>query len=190
MGMKIEQTDITGVYILTPIAHEDERGFFMETYRADELAKAGITDEFVQDNHSLSTRQNTVRGLHFQWEKPMSKLMRVTRGSAFLVAVDLRKGSPTLGKWVGTEASAENKKQLYAPASFARGFQTLTPDVEVQYKCSALYNPDTQGEIAWDDPDIGIDWPTKESPLTSERNRHSPSFAEWLARPESDFFHL
>jgi dTDP-4-dehydrorhamnose 3,5-epimerase len=188
--MKIEQTAIAGVYVLTPVVHEDERGFFMETYRADELAKAGITDEFIQDNHSLSMQQNTMRGMHFQWEKPMSKLMRVTRGRAFLVAIDLRKDSPTLGKWVGIEASAENKKQLYAPASFARGFQTLTPDVEVEYKCSALYNPDTQGEIAWNDPAIGVEWPIKEAPLTSERNRNSPLLADWLARPESDLFHL
>jgi len=188
--MKIKNTTLEGVYVIEPDVHEDERGFFMETYRADELAAAGIADVFIQDNHSRSARRNTVRGLHFQWEKPMVKLMRVTRGSAFLVAVDLRKNSPTLGKWFGVEASEGNKLQLYAPASFARGFQTLTDDCEVQYKCSALYNPAAQGEIAWDDPAIRIDWPIKEVPLVSEKNRHSPSLADWLARPESDLFGL
>lgn len=186
--MKIERTFIDGIYVITPLVHEDERGFFMETYRADIFELASISDIFVQDNHSRSVKRNTVRGLHFQWQPPMAKVMRVTRGKAFLVAVDLRKGSPTLGKWFGVEASEENKKQLYAPGSFARGFQTLTDDVEVQYKCSALYDSETQGEIAWDDPQIGIDWPIKEPPLVSERNQISPSFADWLARPESDIF--
>ncbi len=186
--MKIDHSDIDGVYVITPEVHEDERGFFMESYRQDELAKAGISADFVQDNHSRSRVRNIVRGLHFQWDKPMAKLMCVTRGAAFLVAVDLRKGSPTLGKWVGIEASEDNKKQLYAPASFARGFQTLTDICEIQYKCDAFYNPNAQGEIAWDDPAIGIDWPIKEPPLVSEKNKHSPSLADWLARPESEVF--
>ncbi len=187
--MNIEETPIQGILVITPKVHEDERGFFMETYRYDELAKAGITDAFVQDNHSRSGK-NVVRGLHFQWDKPMAKLMRVTRGSAFLVAVDIRKGSPTLGKWFGVEASEDNKKQLFAPAGFARGFQTLTDICDVQYKCSAFFNPDTQGEIAWDDPAIGIEWPLKEAPLVSEKNKHSPSLTDWLGRPESDIFKL
>jgi dTDP-4-dehydrorhamnose 3,5-epimerase len=186
--MNIESTPIKDVYIITPKAHEDERGFFMETYRQDFFVSAGIIDVFVQDNHSRSTQKNVVRGLHFQWDEPMSKIMRVSVGSAFLVAVDLRKGSPTLGQWVGIEASAENKKQLYAPASFARGFQTLTDICEVQYKCSAVYNPDTQGEIKWDDPLIGIDWPLKGDPLMSERSRNAPTLKDWLERPESDVF--
>lgn len=181
--MIIEPTPLRDVLVITPKVHEDERGFFMETYRADELP-----GEFVQDNHSLSVQPNTVRGLHFQWEAPMAKLMRVTRGSAFLVAVDLRKGSPTLGKWYGIVSSAENKKQLFAPASFARGFQTLEPNTEVQYKCTALFNPDTQGEIAWNDPEIGIDWPIKDEPMLSDKNRQSPSLQEWLARSEADLF--
>jgi len=186
--MKIEKTPIRDVYVITPMAHEDERGFFMESYRQDVFEQAGIKDTFVQDNHSRSTQKNIVRGLHFQWDAPMSKCMRVTKGSAFLVAVDLRKGSPTLGKWFGIEASEDNKKQLYAPASFARGFQTLTDVCEVQYKCSALYNPLTQGEIDWNDPEIGIDWPIKEAPLVSEKNKQAPSIKDWLARPESDIF--
>lgn len=186
--MKIESTPIAGVYVIMPKIHKDERGFFMESYRQDALASAGIVDEFIQDSHSCSIRRNTIRGLHFQWEKPMAKLMRVTRGSAFLVAVDLRKGSPTLGKWFGIEASEDNKKQVYAPASFARGFQTLTNICEVQYKCSALYNPDAQGAIRWDDADIGIDWPQKGQPFLSKNSETAPSFNDWLARPESDTF--
>lgn len=186
--MEIEKTDIEGVMILTPRAHEDERGFFMESYRADALAEAGITHMFVQDNHSLSRSVNTVRGLNFQYDPPMAKLMRVTRGSAFLVAVDLRKDSPTLGKWVGIEANAENKKQLYAPAGFARGFQTLAPDTEVQYKCSAFFSHEGEGEIVWNDLDIAIAWPLAGEPVLSARAANAQSFAEWLSRPESDRF--
>ncbi|MBA3789279.1 dTDP-4-dehydrorhamnose 3,5-epimerase [Patescibacteria group bacterium] len=188
--MTIESTAIEGVYVVNPDVHEDTRGFFMETFREDEFAKAGITEHFVQDNHSRSTQRNVLRGLHFQWDRPMAKLMRVTRGSAFLVAVDLRKGSPTLGSWFGIEASEDNKKELYAPASFARGFQTLSDECEVQYKCSALYNPDTQGEILWNDPEIAITWPLEGEPLMSERSAHAPSLSDWLSRPESNSFTL
>lgn len=180
--MKIEKTFIDGVYIITPLVHEDERGFFMESYRADALKESGIDEVFVQDNHSRSAVKNTVRGLNFQLNPPMAKLMRVTKGNAFLVAVDLRKDFSTFGKWVGIESSEENKKQLYAPASFARGFQTLTDDVEVQYKCSAFYHKEGEGEIRWDDPDISIDWPLKTLPLLSERSRSAPSFREWVDR--------
>jgi len=186
--MQIEPTNIRDVYVLTPVVHEDVRGFFMETYRNDALKSVGVEDAFVQDNHSRSVQRNTIRGLHFQWDAPMAKIMRVTRGSAFLVAVDIRKNSPTLGKWFGIEASEDNKKQLYAPAGFARGFQTLTENCEVQYKCSALYNPETQGEIAWDDSSIAIDWPIKEQPAMLDKDRSFPSLSDWLARPESEFF--
>ena len=113
--MTIEPTKIQDVYVIIPDVHEDERGFLMETYRKDAFAKLGITYEFVQDNHAYSISRNTVRGLHFQWSPPAAKLMRATHGSVFLVAVDLRKHSPTLGQWVGIESSVENKKQLYAP---------------------------------------------------------------------------
>jgi dTDP-4-dehydrorhamnose 3,5-epimerase len=186
--MKIEKSPLEGVYVITPDVHEDGRGFFMETYRKDELAAAGIVDDFVQDNQSRSLKKNTVRGLHFQWEAPMAKLMRVSRGSAFLVAVDLRKDSPTLGKWFGIESSEDNKKQLYAPASFARGFQTLTDDCEVQYKCSAFFNKSAQGAIRWNDPDIGIEWPLQGEPILSSDSAVAPSLTEWLVRPESEIF--
>ena len=161
----------------------------MESYRQDTLARAGITETFVQDNQSRSTR-NVVRGLHFQYDPPMAKLMRVTRGSAYLVAVDIRIDSPTLGKWFGIECSEDNKKQVYAPAGFARGFQTLTDDCEVQYKCSALYNPHAQGCIKWDDPELMIDWPIKDPPTLSKDSAAAPPLREWLARSEAKFFHF
>ena len=186
--MNIEPTRIDGVFVCTPKAHEDERGFLMENYRKDVFAAAGITDDFIQDNHAYSRDRNTLRGLHFQWNPPAVKLMRVSRGTVFLVAVDLRKNSPTLGQWVGIESSAENKKQLYAPASFARGYQTLTEDCEVQYKLSAVYNAEGLGEIAWNDPDINIDWPIKEPPLLSPRSENTPSFKDWLNNPNSNSF--
>lgn len=188
--MKIEKTEINGVYVCLPTVHEDSRGFFMESFRQDELEKAGIHSVFVQDNHSLSKIRNTVRGLNFQWEPPMAKIMRVTRGSAFLVAVDIRKNSPTLGKWFGIEASAENKKQLYAEAGFARGFQTLSDDCEVQYKCTAIHEGGKEGEILWNDPVIGIEWPIQEDPILSDRSKNAPKLEEWLSRPESNIFNI
>ena len=188
--MKIEPATIKDVFVITPEVHEDGRGFFMETYREDSIRKAGIDFQCVQTNHSLSVKKNTVRGLHFQWQPPMAKIMRVTRGRAFLVAVDLRKNSPTLGQWFGLEASAENKKQLYAPGSFARGFQTLEDFTEVQYLTSALYNKNGEAEIYWRDREINIDWPLKDNPLLSVRSEQAPSFSDWLLRPESELFTL
>lgn len=184
--MNIEPTTLEGVYVITPEAHTDDRGFFMESYRQDVLKDAGIEAVFVQDNHSRSLVRNTVRGLNFQFDPPMAKLMRVSRGSAFLVAVDIRKDSPTLGKWFGIEASEDNKKQLYAPAGFARGIQTLSDICEVQYKCTAFHNGSGEGEILWNDPAIGIEWPIKETPLLSERNKNAPTLKDWLLKPESD----
>lgn len=186
--MTIEPTAIPGVFIATPEVHKDDRGFLMESYRKDAWASVGVTDEFVQENHAKSLVRNTVRGLHFQYAPPAAKLMRVIRGSAFVVAVDVRKDSPTAGRWVGMELSAENKKQMYAPAWCARGYQTLTDECEVEYKVSALYNPEGLGEIAWDDPDIGIDWPIKEPPMLSERTKKGRSWKEWLADPRSGSF--
>jgi len=128
-----------------------------------------------------------VRGLHFQWEPPMGKLMRVTRGAAFLVAVDLRLGSPTLGKWVGIEATEENRKQVWAPASFARGFCALTDEVEVQYKCTGIYNSKAESALRWNDPALGIEWPIRDV-IVSEKDRNAPGLAEWLASPNARHF--
>ena len=158
----------------------------METYRSDECERLGLPVYFVQDNHSYS-KKGVLRGLHFQWEPPMGKLMRVTRGVAFLVAADIRKGSPTLGKWFGLEVSADNKKQVWAPAGFARGFCALTDDVEVQYKCTGVYNGRAESAIRWDDPDLAIDWPLKEFRI-SDKDLTAQSLAQWLVSPLSDYF--
>ncbi len=184
MQIRKESTHLGEIIVVAPEIFEDERGFFMETYREDQFRALGLPTAFVQDNHSRS-RKNVVRGLHFQYQPLMGKLMRVTYGCAFLVAVDLRKGSPTLGKWWGTELSAENKKQMWAPASFARGFCVLSDWAEIQYKTTALYNSSTDVAIRFDDPDIGVKWPVSD-PQISDRDRKAISLAQWLKSPESD----
>jgi dTDP-4-dehydrorhamnose 3,5-epimerase len=181
-----EGTHLGEVVILAPEAFGDERGFFMETYRADQFKALGLPTDYVQDNHSRS-KKDVLRGLHFQYDPPMGKLMRVTVGRAFLVAVDLRKGSPTLGKWCGVELSAENKKIMWAPASFARGFCVLSDWAEVQYKTTGIYNTQTDVAIRFDDPDIGIQWPVQD-PQISERDRKAIPLKEWLRWPQSDCF--
>ena len=184
--LRTESERLGEIIIISPEVFGDERGFFMETYRADQFKALGLPTDFVQDNHSRSV-QGVLRGLHFQYDPPMGKLMRVTHGRAFLVAVDLRKGSPTLGKWWGIELSAENKKMMWAPASFARGFCVLSDWAEVQYKTTGIYNGKTDVAIRFDDPDIGIQWPVS-NPQISERDRKALSWAQWLQSPASDCF--
>jgi len=184
MQVKIESKHLGDVVVLVPEIFQDSRGFFSESFRADQFKSLGLPTEFVQDNHSGSTK-GVVRGLHFQWEPPMGKLMRVTRGCAFLVAVDIRKASPTLGKWVGIEASAENRRAVWAPAGFARGFCALSEITEIQYKCTGIYNAKAESAIRWNDPAIGIQWPLSDV-LVSEKDRKARTLAEWLASPESD----
>lgn len=188
MDIKVESRSLGDVVVLVPDIFKDSRGFFSETYRADKFRELGLPHEFVQDNHSGSER-GVVRGLHFQWDPPMGKLMRVTQGAAFLVAVDVRKGSPTLGKWFGVEASVENRRQVWAPAGFARGFCVLSQFAEIQYKCTGLYNNKGESGVLWNDPEIGIHWPipTAEAQL-SEKDKKAQTLAQWLARPESDHF--
>lgn len=186
MQITIESRKLNDVVILLPDIFQDGRGFFSETFRTDQFEALGLPTLFVQDNHSRSAK-GVIRGLHFQWDPPMGKLMRVTVGSAFLVAVDIRKGSPTLGKWVGTEASAENRRMVWAPAGFARGFCALADDTEIQYKCTGIYNSKAESAILWNDPEIGIQWPVRE-PLVSEKDRKARSLAEWLASEESNNF--
>ncbi len=184
--MKIEKTKIDDVLIFTPKVRGDERGFFMEVYRKDIFKELGFTKEFVQDNHSRS-KKNVLRGIHFQWDPPMGKMMRVTRGEAFLVAVDIRKNSPTLGEWIGEFISEENKKQIWAPAGFARGFCSLSDVTEIQYKCTGTYNQNAESGIRWNDPKIGIKWPV-DNPQLSEKDTVAQTLDEWLKTPESDFF--
>ena len=184
MGFMVESRHLEDIVVIVPKAHYDDRGYFIEVYRADQFRDLGLPSEFVQDNHSFS-RKGVVRGLHFQWEPPMGKLMRVSRGTAFLVAVDIRKGSPTLGQWFGLEASAENMKQVWAPAGFARGFCALSDEVEVQYKCTGIYNDRAESAIRWDDPDVGVEWPLKEVRL-SDKDRNAQSLRVWLTSPDAE----
>jgi len=186
MPFRIASEHLNGVVVLETQAFEDERGFFLEAYRADQFRALGLPAEFLQDNHSRSVR-NVLRGLHFQWNPPMGKLMRVTLGTAFLVAVDIRKGSPTLGQWVGLEVSAANRKQVWAPAGFARGFCVLSDVAEVQYKCTGVYNSQAESGILWSDPAIGIAWPV-EQPILSGKDAKAQTLAAWLATPEADNF--
>lgn len=184
MGLHIESRQLGDIAVLMPDVFADERGFFMETFQADQFKGLGLPFEFVQDNQSRS-RKGVIRGLHFQWDPPMSKLMRVTYGSAFLVAVDIRKGSPTLGKWFGIEVSAENKRQVWAPAGFARGLCALSEVAEVQYKCTAIYNNKGESGIRWNDPRLGIAWPDS-NPILSDKDRNAQTLDQWLASPLSD----
>lgn len=186
MDIRIESRHLNDVTVIVPDIFQDNRGFFMETFRSDQFRALGLPTDFVQDNHSRSSK-GTVRGLHFQWDPPMGKLMRVTAGTAYLVAVDIRKHSPTLGKWVGIYASAENRKQVWAPAGFARGFYAVSEAVEIQYKCTGLYNSKAESAVLWSDPAIGIQWPVSD-PLVSHRDQQAQPLAEWLLRPEADFF--
>ena len=176
--MKATETELKGVFVLEPQVFGDARGWFMESWSQRKMHDAGIDVQFVQDNQSFSAQKGTLRGLHYQLN-PMcqAKLLRCTRGKIFDVAVDIRKGSPQYGKWVGVELSAENKKQLFIPRGFAHGFITLTDDVEVQYKADNYYAPEYDGNIRWDDPDIGVEWPLKPV-ILSEKDSKAPLLKE------------
>lgn len=173
--MKVTNTFLDGVKVLEPNLFGDHRGWFMETFNSNSLKDLGITNEFIQDNHSYSAEVNTLRGLHYQLApKSQTKLVRCTKGSIFDVAVDIRKNSPTYGRWFGIELSAENKKQLLVPKGFAHGFLTLTNDVEVQYKVDELYSPNHDRGIIWNDLSINIEWPTTEQPILSDKDKKAP----------------
>jgi dTDP-4-dehydrorhamnose 3,5-epimerase len=188
MEFRIESKSLRDVVVVVPEIFQDDRGFFLETYREDQFRALGLPTQFVQDNHSRSLK-GVIRGLHFQWEPPMGKLMRVSLGSAFLVAVDIRKGSPSLGQWVGVEASAENRRQVWAPAGFARGFCVLSDFAEIQYKCTGIYNGKAESGILWNDTEIGIAWPISVSEAQlSDKDRKAPTLAQWLASPSSANF--
>lgn len=189
MKINILAEPIPGLKILEPEVFKDARGFFSELYKSDEFERLGIKAAFVQENYSGSVK-NVLRGLHFQWDPPMGKLMRVIRGEAFLVAVDIRKNSPTFGKWHGEVVSAENRKQVWGTAGFARGFCVLSDFAEIQYLCSGVYNSKAESGILFNDPAIGIKWPIHENLILSDKDKIAQTLTEWAARPESDFFKI
>jgi dTDP-4-dehydrorhamnose 3,5-epimerase len=166
-------TDLPGVLVIDPDVHRDSRGFFLETYRADKYRAVGIAATFVQDNHSQS-RYGTIRGLHLQVTRPQSKLIRVIEGEIYDVAVDVRRGSPTFGRWVGTVLSAESLRQCFIPEGFAHGFSVLSPVAQIEYKCSDFYDPAAELGIAWNDPAIGIAWGVANPTLSERDRRHAP----------------
>lgn len=184
MKINLIHEALNGLKVFQPEVFEDERGFFAEVYRKDQFVEYGITEEFVQDNHSRSA-YGVLRGLHFQWEPPMGKLMRVTFGEAYLMAVDIRKDSPTYGQWYGETVSAQNKKMVYAPGGFARGFCVLSEFAEIQYKCTGLYNKNAESGILWKDPALGIKWPI-ENPTLSDKDKSAQTLAEWSLKAESN----
>ena len=176
--MKKIETALDKVLIIEPDVFGDDRGFFLESYTKWKYENLGIDCEFVQDNHSRSVK-GVIRGLHFQREPGQAKLVRCTKGRIFDVAVDIRALSPTFGEWIGVELSERNKLQLYIPVGFAHGFAALDDLNDVQYKCDSFYDPETEDQIAWNDPDIGIEWPVKE-PIISERDKKCQSLKKYL----------
>jgi dTDP-4-dehydrorhamnose 3,5-epimerase len=176
--MRVEPTDLPDVLILTPNRFGDDRGWFCETWNAGTLAKAGLALDFVQDNHSMSGAVGTLRGLHYQAPpRAQDKLVRCSRGAIWDVAVDVRVGSPTYGKWVGVDLTPENGRQLLVPKGFLHGFVTRLPDTEVQYKCTDTYAPDCDGGVLWNS--LGIDWGLTGDPVLSDKDRKAVAFAEF-----------
>ena len=174
--MQVEATSHPEVMLVRPDVFEDPRGFFMESFHARKYAAQGLPGQFVQDNQSRSTR-GVVRGLHYQLNQPQGKLIRVVTGEVFDVAVDIRKGSPYFGQWVGMTLSEQNRLQLYIPPGFAHGYCTLSEQADFLYKCTDFYAPGDEHGIAWDDPDIGIDWPAMDY-LLSDKDRDNPRLAD------------
>jgi len=178
--VRVVPTEIPDVVVVEPDVHLDGRGFFLETYHADKYLAHGIAGPFVQDNHSRSG-VGTLRGLHLQLIRPQAKLVRAIEGEIYDVAVDVRRGSPTFGRFVAVTLTAENFKQCYVPPGFAHGFCVVSPTAQVEYKCTDLYDPASEIGIAWNDPAIAIAWPVRE-PLLSARDAHHPTLAELADR--------
>ena len=182
MNIRVTPSRIPDVKVIDTEFFRDERGFFIESYHRRQYVQQGMGDEFLQDNHSRSKR-GVLRGFHYQDESaPMGKLVRCLQGAILDVAVDLRAGSPTFGTWVAEELTADNKRQLMVPVGFGHAFIALTDDAEVFYKCTGYYEPSAEGGVAWNDPDIGVDWPIA-APVLSQRDQHHPSLREYLAHP-------
>ena len=174
MAFEFKKCDIEGLYEIQPKIFGDNRGYFLETYSEKDFFEAGLTMKFVQDNQSKSTK-NVLRGLHFQTKHPQGKLVRALEGKVYDVAVDLRKSSPTFGKYVGVELSEENHRQFFIPRGFAHGFAVMSEIAVFQYKCDNLYAPESEGAIMWNDPDLNIKWPVKaDKIILSEKDKHHP----------------
>jgi dTDP-4-dehydrorhamnose 3,5-epimerase len=180
LTLRVAPTEIPDVLVIDPDVHEDARGYFLETYHAEQYRRHGVPDRFVQDNHSRSVA-GTLRGLHLQLRRPQGKLIRVVEGEVFDVAVDVRRGSPTFGRWVGVTLSAGNFRQCYIPPGFAHGFYVTTAVAQVEYKCSDFYDAADELGIAWDDPALAIAWPPGER-LLSPRDRQHPPLAAVIDR--------
>ena len=179
--MNVIETEIPGLLIIEPRVFGDERGFFMETWNEASFKEAGLDLSFVQDNHSRS-QKGVLRGLHFQNPGPQGKLVRVTKGAVFDVAVDLRRSSEHFGKWVGVELSAANKRMFWVPEGFAHGFLTLEDDTDFLYKCTAPYAPASEHTLAWDDPAVGIEWPVADlDPIISEKDAEGQALADVMS---------
>jgi dTDP-4-dehydrorhamnose 3,5-epimerase len=178
--VRVAPTALPGVVLIQPDVHADGRGFFLETYQAERYCEHGIEGPFVQDNHSQSVA-GTLRGLHLQTRRPQGKLIRVIEGEIFDVAVDVRRGSPAFGQWVGVTLSSGNFTQCYVPPGFAHGFCVVSPIAQVEYKCTDLYDPTSEIGIAWNDPELGIPWPV-EQPILSARDSRHPRLADLLEK--------
>ena len=179
--MDIHQTPLPDCFVITPARHGDARGFFCESWNWARMAAAGLEYDFVQDNHSFSSKAGTVRGLHYQSPPhAQAKLVRCGRGALYDVAVDVRRASPTYGQWFGAELSFDNGKQLLIPAGFLHGFMALTPNCEILYKCSDYYAPECDGAVAWDDPDIAIAWPNQQV-ILSEKDKAAPRLKDFTS---------
>ena len=176
MSIKFTKTDLPGVLVIEPVVFEDSRGFFMETFHQKKYAEVGIDHAFIQDNYSHSTR-GTLRGLHYQLKHPQAKLVYVITGEIYDVAVDIRRGSPGFGKWVGQYLSGNNKRQIFVPEGFAHGFCVISETADVLYKTTDLYNPDDEYGVLWSDSTIGIDWPV-EVPIVSDKDKQFPGLKE------------
>ena len=178
--MKVTLLEPPGPLLIEPTVHRDARGYFLETYHASKYEQAGMPGPWLQDNHSFS-RRGTLRGLHAQSRQPQGKLVRALEGEIFDVAVDIRRGSPTLGRWVGVRLSGATGRQLYVPPGFAHGFCVLSESVHVEYKCTRLYDPDDEIVVAWNDPEVGIAWPVS-APTLSPRDAAAPALRELTNR--------
>lgn len=178
--MKVQTTKLPGVLIIEPVVYRDSRGFFIETYHAERYTQHGLPAVFVQDNHSRSTR-GTLRGLHLQLKQPQGKLVRAIQGSIFDVAVDIRVDSPWFGQWIGVELSGDDHRQLYVPPGFAHGFCVISEHADVSYKCTDYYSPGDDITLAWDDPDIAIQWPIT-TPLLSHKDANGLQLKNALSR--------